>query len=775
MPYQFKDYVDTYVDPQTVKISEILRDRYMQNFQANDQLSMAVDQMQAALPFEKDVARKKELQAKIDNTLGQIVDAGDLENATFAISNAARNFTKEYAPIKQNYDAWQGAIGDLQKRLGAKENGINAEQLKYAPAFMAKGYKGFEIDEATGRVKEGSMFKAPTIYSDPDVMSLIKSSMEILHSDTYKGTLKEVAIGDGTLELTTTEGVTKIDLDKVRDVLEPVMKRPDVANYFEQLAQMKTYAVLQSADMPQILTTQIATYQAAIEDVNKRIAAGEFKDEVSKKAASDQIAMLNSEIKQAQKGLQDPAAGELFIQNKIKEEYMAPYVQYGEAKAYEEIQTDRLYDYSKLYLEDRKHAKENSAFYVQGEVTLADKYGATVEKKYELMTANEKAILDQRIILNSGTTSPEAKQDAAREMSRLKNQTETIRQQIILAGNRIGDERLQNLMYPGREGFIATGLDEWQGYGTSHIYETLKEMYPWASTGELFIKYKETFDNIGDEDLAQFRNKYKEKFGQEDYYTKIQKSDTAFSDIQQIAYREAVTTFEREMSKQFAAEKTSKPFNYGTIETADSYQGAALRKQIDNFFVGKPLPEYFQVTDVTEDEDVVPLAGNSEELKGFKTVSVGWNRVDNIYEINLVNEEDGLTKTVHMDGNMIKGTTIDQMLNSPEVRFAGVVADMSTGLQQGDKTHRTVTMLTGANSEKQILMEVSYKSEGESFIRFLDLDGNAFVNKETGKAIPLSQRNTLTSQTIKDLLSQGFTVQNADGTTSVHPMVDLLR
>jgi hypothetical protein len=774
MPYQFKDYVDTYVDPQTVKISEMLRDRYMQNFQANDTLSMAVDQMQAALPFENDVAKKKELQFKIDNTLNQIVDAGDLENATFAISNAARNFTKEYTPIKQNYDAWQGAIGDLQKRLGAKENGVNAEQLKYAPAYMAKGYKGFEIDEATGRVKEGSMFKAPTIYSDPDVMSLIKSSMEILHSDSYKGSLKEVNIGDGMLELTTTEGVTKISLEKVRDVLEPVMKRPDVANYFEQLSQMKTYSVLQSTDVNEVINTQITNYKTAIDAINAKTAAGEFKDEAQKKLASDQITLLTSEMKKAQSALQDSTAGELYIKDKIKEDYMAPYVQYGEAKAYTETQSDRIYDYSKLYIEDRKFAKENSPLYIQGEVTLADKYGATVAKKYELMTSNEKAILDQRIILNSGTTSPEAKQDAAREMNRLRNQTETIKQQITTAGNRIGDERLQNLMYPGREGFLSTGMDEWKAYGTSHIYETLKEMYPWASTGELYLKYKETFDNIGDEDLAQFRNKYKEKFGQEDYYTKIQKDESNFSDIQKVAYREATRTFEQEMSKQFAAEKTSKPFNYGTIDAPNVYEGAGLRKQIDNFFVGKPLPEYFQVTNVTEDDEVVPLAGNDETLKGYQVASVGWNKVDNIYELNLVHKEDGTSKTVHMDGNMIKGSTIDVMLNSPDVKFAGVVTDMATGLQAGEKSHRTVSLLTGANSEKQVLMEVSYKSEGESFIRFLDTDGNTFKDKE-GKAIALSQRNSLGSQTIKDLLSKGFPVQNADGTTTYRPALDLLR
>ena len=71
-------------------------------------------------------------------------------------------------------------------------------------------------------------------------------------------------------------------------------------------------------------------------------------------------------------------------------------------------------------------------------------------------------------------------------------------------------------------------------------------------------------------------------------------------------------------------------------------------------------------------------------------------------------------------------------------------------------------------------MEVSYKSEGESFIRFLDTDGNTFKDKE-GKAIALSQRNSLGSQTIKDLLSKGFPVQNADGTTTYRPALDLLR
>jgi hypothetical protein len=69
MPYKFNEYVSTYIDPQSIKISEALQQRYKENLAASDQLYMALDQMKAALPFEKDLERKKELQAEIDRNL----------------------------------------------------------------------------------------------------------------------------------------------------------------------------------------------------------------------------------------------------------------------------------------------------------------------------------------------------------------------------------------------------------------------------------------------------------------------------------------------------------------------------------------------------------------------------------------------------------------------------------------------------------------------------------------------------------------------------------
>ena len=179
MPYKFGEYVSTYVDPQSVAISETLRNRFTENFKANDNLTMAVEQMKAALPFENDVAKKKELEGKINETLETLSTRGDYENLGFAVHRAAKDFSTGYAPIKENYERYQGALKDLDEQY--KKGDINAEDYNMATSYITKGYKGFEIDPTTGKVKEGTMYSSPTIYKDPKLMDKMKERLEILY------------------------------------------------------------------------------------------------------------------------------------------------------------------------------------------------------------------------------------------------------------------------------------------------------------------------------------------------------------------------------------------------------------------------------------------------------------------------------------------------------------------------------------------------------------------------------------------------------------------
>ena len=98
MPYKFGEYVSTYVDPNSVKISEALQERFLSTFAANDQLATAIDQMQAALPFENDMQRKRQLQREMENKLTVLSERGDYENLGFQVHKAAKDFTKEYSP-----------------------------------------------------------------------------------------------------------------------------------------------------------------------------------------------------------------------------------------------------------------------------------------------------------------------------------------------------------------------------------------------------------------------------------------------------------------------------------------------------------------------------------------------------------------------------------------------------------------------------------------------------------------------------------------------------
>ena len=90
MAYQLKKYQSTYVDPQSVKINELLRQRFADSFSADDMLAGAVDQMQAA-NFEGDQALKMELENTTRQELEGRSARGDYETMGM---NVARSATK---------------------------------------------------------------------------------------------------------------------------------------------------------------------------------------------------------------------------------------------------------------------------------------------------------------------------------------------------------------------------------------------------------------------------------------------------------------------------------------------------------------------------------------------------------------------------------------------------------------------------------------------------------------------------------------------------------
>ena len=752
MPYKFGEYVSQYVDPKSIEIGETLHNRYMDSFKANDQLAMAVDQMQAALPFENDMMKKKELQAQLDTKLAQLADRGDFENLGFVIHKEAKDFARKYAPIKENYTRYASAMTELQESI--KKGDVNEEYLNLFPSYMVKGYKGFEMDEKTGRVKQGSMFSAPTAVKDPKIMEKLQARLAILQPETFKSKITGYT-GEGNMyKFTTEDDVIEIRKEDVQDVIDAVMSEPDVKAYVNQFADMKAYAATKDQGAAATVTSMADNYSNVLGELTAKLDDPSLKSN-ERVQIKNQIEVLTSEIAKVTKVSQDEKLAYDYIKNKYEDEIIAPYQSYGEKKIMRSETHNRSKEFSESYLKDQEWQLANQSLQVMGKVSLADRNGATLdEKSTNMKNAFASAYALEQKLNNPdyvATLSPASLEAERATLKSYKDQALLIQQQMFTAANGVISEK----------DIVEASPDAWKSY------TAFKELYPWAKPGEIYIRMQEAFSDPGGQDYANFQNKYKEKYKtaytgeQEDNGARTVSSsyEPSGEDIDTGYYMSGQSTpttqniadklrnsFADKINGQFKEIKTATTFNYGRIDAPTLEQSKTLTAAIQNFFVNKPITADFTLTDITE-EGVTTITG--AQLAGFTVADVGWNMTNNIYELKLVGgtKDAPVSKTVHLDGQYIRNTTLDKMLNTPENRMAGLVAQLDMH-KKGEVSTREVTIL-GENGRMPAHMVVESDGAGHPYIRYVDQNWQNFG----GNSAILSQKHRLDSQDLKDIVN----------------------
>ena len=747
MPYKFGEYVSQYVDPKSIEIGETLHNRYMEAFKTNDQLALAVDQMQAALPFENDMMKKKELQAQLDEKLAQISNRGDFENLGFVIHKEAKDFSRKYAPIKENYTRYATAMTELQESI--KKGDVNEEYANLFPSYMVKGYKGFEMDEKTGRVKQGSMFSAPTAVKDPKIMEKLQARLAILQPETFKSKITGYT-GEGNMyKFTTEDEVITIDKADVQDVIDAVMSEPDVKAYVNQFADMKAYAATKDQGAAATVVSMADNYSNVVGQLTAKLDDPSLKSD-ERVQIKTQIEALTAEIAKTTKVAENENLAYDYIKNKYEEEIIAPYQSYGEKKAIRSENHTRSKEFSESYLKDREWELANQSLQVMGKVTLADRNGATLDEK----TTNMKNAFASAYALEQKLNNPDyvsslspASLEAERAtLKGYKDQALLIQQQMFTAANGVISEK----------DIVEAAPDAWK------TYTAFKELYPWAKPGEIYIRMQETFDDKGGQNYSNFINKYKEKYGDftpsNGEFAPVTEGFSKSAGVRagRVNYN-AVTLdqdlpsllsgkFTNKINSQFKEIKTGTTFNYGRIDAPTLEQSKNLTAAIQNFFVNKPITADFTLTDITE-EGVTTITG--AQLAGFTVADVGWNMTNNIYELKLVGgtEAAPLTKTVHLDGQYIRNSTLDKMLNTPENRMAGLVAQLDMH-KKGEVSTREVTIL-GENGRMPAHMVVESDGAGHPYIRYVDQNWQNFG----GNSAILSQKHRLDSQDLKDIVN----------------------
>jgi hypothetical protein len=769
MPYKFGEYVSTYVDPQSVAISETLRNRFTENFKANDNLTMAVEQMKAALPFENDMAKKKELEGKINSTLETLSTRGDYENLGFAVHKAAKDFSMGYAPIKENYERYQGALKDLDEKY--KKGDINAEDYNMATSYITKGYKGFEMDPTTGKVKEGSMYSSPTIYNDPKLMDKMKERLEILYEKkTGKKSGSAGLDANGVWKVTSGETLVQIPEQDVMDVYNAVIEEPDVRMYLDQRADMKLHMVDKSGNTGKYLDAKMQTNSAAIQQINEAIASGKYSAS-DKKTLATQIEALTKENQQLTAAKSDPNLATSYLKDQFRSDLLDPVRQYAMKKAgVRERTTENTYenDYS-IYLDAHKRKQDALAA-----------IGDTIWEQGDVYANNDISGAD-----TAAKTDYVMKQDM--EISRLEGElkrtdlSDNLRAQFTSQRDGAIRERsrVQSQMAEAADRAISMS-DLKRAY--PQFLDIFKEKMPNATAGQIYVEMKKTFDNPNDQDYKEFQTIYKQKTGKDfgesygapikykshaeykaangftlnvaesmhDYstgpYTDIATVAPSFSGTGAVArVGEINAKFEAldpKINAKYAEIKESRMFNTGRIQTGDDNLDIAVTKAKDAYFkAGRPLAQNESVI-----IDGKTVSGADLAAGEFKIESTSWDPGYNTFQVKLVGK-DGVVKTGLYDGRQIQSAGLIQAMNLPEVRFGAAVMKQNSHVAGAQRVLEKVSI-----NGDEIKVLITSNGDASPYVSFINPDGTPY-SKSDG-AVP--KKYKVDDAAVKEILNSGI-------------------
>jgi hypothetical protein len=693
MPYKFGEYVSTYVDPNSVKISEALQERFLSTFAANDQLATAIDQMQAALPFENDMQRKRQLQREMENKLTVLSERGDYENLGFQVHKAAKDFTKEYSPIKENYARYQTALQELQKGVDAKE--INAEYAQMFPAYMTRNYKGFEIDPETGRVKEGTMFSAPSIIKDPKVFDKIKDAITIIKPEGREIKSNQIGVGaDGRYNVTTESGTEYISPEVVEQAIGMVMNDPDVRAYTTQVADMKAYSYQKSGALPEVINSQTTQITKAITAYQEAIDKGRLTT-AEKKQAANNIVALNEELQKLAAASGDEKIAYDYVRNKIANEMYKPMTDFVvDAASYQKTKQSTIYDENQAWLAkykselDYQNANPEMTGYTS--VTADVRDGATIEEQRDNMNKYFQASIEAYSYAELEGLDEGEKIKKQAEGKRLKAEAMRIQQQINLATDKSVNVKDIEAIDPS-------------------IVNTIKEYYGITKSSEVLSTLQKVLYNPNDPANKGLQESFRSKYGvtMSAYLGKtyggvknkeiLQDGILGDSRGAYVAATEdgAASLWARfddiatrsDVSDKFKEIKTSTLVHYGALPGLTIEESKVATKAAKDFFTGYVIPAEMEVTVLggkniedwnTDDEAGDKLSGKN--LAGYKVAKYGFAPEygeSGGWELQIVNSE-GKTATVMMDAKNVTSPQLQNYVSSNAMRFANTVDKYNT-------------------------------------------------------------------------------------------------
>ena len=432
MPYQFGEYVSTYVDPQSVKISETLRNRFIENYNSADVVGQELNKL-AAADFESDQKLKTELDTSVREKLSQFSESGDYENMTFKVAEAARDYRDKSAPITENYNRYAAYQQELAKDY--KEGKISSAAYRDAiPLTKAMGYSGISMDPKTGMVDPKSYFSGMSIVRDPKISEKLVQALNLIEEDSSEKTITGLYVdpANGEMKYTSKEGWEGITAEKVQRAYDAVMGSEEVQAYIQQEAKFKAYETYSNPDgslnkdaLNQVTASGVEMHKQEMAKLQKLI--GDPKTPQYKK---DQYTATLNAYTQSLNSLsttKDPAQQLNYASSLFKEDLLAPYQSMASLKIKNKTTSEYSEDYSDMEKANRAAARarelelEKLQLMAQGQIQI-DKEGSITEtydpETLETRKTNAQAIIKAaNDVLNDPNAGNQPKKEAQERLN----------------------------------------------------------------------------------------------------------------------------------------------------------------------------------------------------------------------------------------------------------------------------------------------------------------------------------------------------------------------
>ena len=282
MPVQYQPYKSMYVSQRSPEIAKTLRDRFVQNFAAQDNLKQQLLELETA-PFAGDEKAKEQLAEEVRSKLNELSERGDYENLTMQVVNTARDYQNRATPLAKNAQLYNTDKAEKEQLLQqgkitlADYNGwLKKASMQYDPEVGDyKQYAGVQFDD-NGNPIQGSYYSSTPIAQFVDVQGEILKQLNTLDKVKEGGyTVQGYQTQDG-VEYAITKGdqiVEYISPERVKQVTQGVLSRADVQSYMNQEAE---FAVLDAdADT---LDNELAKYATQLKSQGNTVEAAKLED-----------------------------------------------------------------------------------------------------------------------------------------------------------------------------------------------------------------------------------------------------------------------------------------------------------------------------------------------------------------------------------------------------------------------------------------------------------------------------------------------------------------